>query len=48
MNYSFLDIISDVVSESIIHLPARSKIDPYAIKRQTMSFFSEVTVTFAV
>jgi len=48
MNHSFLDVIGDVAPELIIHLPARSEVDPCAMKRRTTSSFSEVAVTFAV
>ena len=48
MNHFFLDVIGNVAPKSIIHLPARSEIDPHAIKKQTTSSFLEVAATFAV
>jgi len=48
INHFFLDVISNIAPESIIHLPARSKVDPHAMKRQTTTFSSEITITFAV
>jgi len=34
INYFFLDVIGDIAPKSIIHLPARSEIDPHAVRGQ--------------
>jgi len=48
INHFFLDVIGNIALELIIHLLARSEVDPYAMKRQTTASSSEVAATFAV